>query len=151
MQVRFYVTDERKRICGWDALDSRRRRVPGPQSGYGRDLPHDLAQYVIEASTGFANGFWGLVARGATFKSVNRRVTKPGRALIVQHRAEIAESEALAGCHLAAWKAGDKTPTTHALDAARLQWRALELGSAIVFDWPSPQGRVKSLANAAAD
>jgi hypothetical protein len=37
--------------------------------GYGRDLPHDLAQYVIEAATGYEQGFWGLVAMGATFKS----------------------------------------------------------------------------------
>ncbi len=47
----------------------------------GKDIPHDLGQYVIEAAAGYGHGFWGLVARGATFKSTGRRQTKPGRVL----------------------------------------------------------------------
>jgi hypothetical protein len=142
VRVTFYVHDERKRICGWDADLGHRRRVPGALMGYGDGIPHDLAQYVIEAATGYQNGFWGLVARGATFKSTRRRLTKPGRALIVDHRRELAESERLAGRHLAEWKAGARSPVTIALDAALDQWRGLGPGEAIVFDWRSPVGVV---------
>jgi hypothetical protein len=43
------------------------------------DLPHDLAQFVVEAALGLEAGFWNLVANRATFKSVGRRQTVPGR------------------------------------------------------------------------
>ena len=47
-----------------------------------KGIPHDLAQYVIEAATGYQGGFWDLVSKGATFKSTGRRRTKPGRAVM---------------------------------------------------------------------
>jgi hypothetical protein len=143
VRVTFYVHDEQKRICGWDAVLTRRRRIPGALMGYGNGLPHDLAQYVIEAATGYEHGFWGLVARGATFKSTRRRRTKPGRAIIAEHRADIAGSERLAGLHLAAWKAGAHTPATAALAQAMDHWRGLAPGANLVFEWPSPLGRVE--------
>ena len=86
MRVAFRIQDERKRICRWDAVRGKRTRVPGAVVGYGNGPPHDLVQYVVEAATNYENGFWGLVARGATFKSTGRRRTKPGRALIAAHR-----------------------------------------------------------------
>src|SRR4029453_14582884 len=46
----------------------------------GIDLPHDLAQFVVEATLSLEEGFWNLVANGATFKSIGCRRTKPGRA-----------------------------------------------------------------------
>jgi len=142
MRVTFYVHDDRKRICGWDALLPHRRRVPGALMGYGNGIPHDLAQYVIEAATGYQNGFWGLVARGATFKSTGRRRTKPGRAMIAAHRVDLAGSEQLAGAHLAAWRAGAQTEVTAALDRAFEQWRQLVPGSILSFEWPSAVGTV---------
>jgi len=144
VRVTFYVHDERKRICGWDAWLTHRRRIPGALMGYGNGLPHDLAQYVIEAATGYENGFWGLVARGATFKSTGRRRTRPGRAIIARHRADIAASERLAGLQLAAWKAGARTPVATALAQAMDQWHGLGRGATLVFDWPDPFGRVES-------
>jgi hypothetical protein len=86
--------------------------------------------------------FWGLLARGATFKSTGRKRTKPGRAVIAEHRAELIDSEALAGRHLGEWHAGVTTPVTQALDAALDQWRQLAVGDRLVFEWPSPRGRV---------
>ncbi|HEY5171946.1 MAG TPA: hypothetical protein VIK54_09490 [Acidimicrobiia bacterium] len=142
MRVTFYIHDESKRICGWDATLTRRRRVRGSLMGYGNGLPHDLAQYVIEAAASYENGFWGLVARGATFESTGRRRTKPGRALIAEHRVDIAGSERLAGAHLSAWKAGRETVATAALDRARAQWCHLA-GDRLVFEWPSPLGHVE--------
>ena len=91
--------------------------------GVGESLPHDLAQYVIEAATGYHRGFWGLVAIGATFKSTGRKRTRPGCAVIAEHRDELIASEALAGQHLARWTAGETTPVTEALSVALTQWR----------------------------
>lgn len=71
-----------------------------------KGLPHDLAQYVIEAATGYRDGFWELVSKGATFRSTGRRRTRPGRALIAEHRKELAGAENLAGEHLQRWNAG---------------------------------------------
>jgi hypothetical protein len=33
-------------------------------------LPHDVAHYVVERELGFERGFWGLMAAGAVFASV---------------------------------------------------------------------------------
>jgi hypothetical protein len=107
-----------------------------------KGIPHDLAQYVIEAATGYQNGFWDLVAKGATFKSTGRRKTKPGRAVIAEHRAELAGAEALAGLHLARWQAGDTSSVSEALSRALEQWNELSEGERLAFDWPSPAGAI---------
>ena len=117
MRVQF-AKDPEKRLVRWDALVGKRTRVPGSVMAVNKDLPHDLAQYVIEASAGTRNGFWGCVAAGATFKSTGRKRTKPGRAVIAQHRAELVESEKLAGAHLHAWRAGERTTVTRARSIA---------------------------------
>jgi hypothetical protein len=108
----------------------------------GTRIPHDLAQYVIEAATGYRNGFWDLIAKGATFKSTGRRRTKPGRAVIAEHRAELAGAERLAGLHLELWKTGDASPVSDALSRAFDQWKGLSAGDRLAFDWPSPIGVV---------
>jgi hypothetical protein len=143
MQVRFFIADERKRVSSWTAVRAKRTRVPGSFMAYGDDVPHDLVQYVVEAATGYENGFWGLVARGATFKSTGRRRTKPGRALIAAHRRELAGSEQLAQQHVAEWRSGLDTGVAQRLRAAEEQWRSLEPGDEIVFEWPSPAGHVE--------
>ena len=111
---------------------------------YGNGVPHDLVQYVVEATTGYRDGFWGLVARGATFKSTGRKRTKPGRALIAEHRRELVASEHLAGAHVAQWRAGAQTPVTAALDRARQQWNRMTPGDELAFDWPSPHGEIRA-------
>jgi hypothetical protein len=108
----------------------------------GKGLPHDLAQYVIEAATGYRGGFWGLVSKGATFKSTGRRRTKPGRAVIAEHRSELAGAERLAGEHLQRWTAGEKSSVTDALNRALAQWRELSMAECLGFDWPSASGVV---------
>jgi hypothetical protein len=108
--------------------------------GVGDDLPHDLAQYVIEAATGFESGFWGLLATGATFASTGRKRTRPGRAIIADHRAELLASEQLAQRHLTEWKQGIVSPVTRALDRAFAHWSALGPDDRFRFVWPSPDG-----------
>lgn len=137
------IENKGRPLCRWDAERGRRIRVPGTVMGAGgSDLPHDLAQYVIEAATGYPNGFWGLVAKGATFKTTGRKRTRPGRAVIAEHRSELLESEQLAARHLVLWRAGESTPVTSALDRALDQWSALRTDERLHFDWPSPVGTV---------
>jgi hypothetical protein len=113
--------------------------------GVGNGLPHDLAQYVIEAATGTDNGFWGCVAKGATFRSTSRRRTRPGRAVIAEHRRELDAAEELAGRHLSAWGSGKQTPVTEALDTAMAQWRQLRADERLVFVWPQCRGEIRPL------
>ena len=146
MHVDFVKIEEKgRRMVRWDAVRNRTIKVPGTLMGVGHsdDLPHDLAQYVIEAATGYRNGFWGLLAKGATFKTTGRKRTKPGRAVIATHRDELLESEQLAARSLTEWRAGATTPVTEALDRTLAQWRDLRTDQRIAFDWPSPLGTVE--------
>jgi hypothetical protein len=144
VHVDFYRDDE-SRVSGWEAVRGKRTRIPGSVMGLGRGvISHDLAQYVIEAATGYRNGFWGLLSRGATFKSTGRRRTKPGRAVIAEHRQDLLASEHLAGAYLAAWKAGTGGPVTAALDRAAAQFSGLKPGERLRFEWPQAFGEVVS-------
>jgi len=107
-----------------------------------KGIPHDLGQYVIEAATGYRFGFWELVSKGATFNSTGRRRTRPGRALIAEHRDELAGAEKLAGAHLERWRAGEASPVSEALDRALDQWRELSANERLIFEWPSASGTV---------
>jgi hypothetical protein len=143
MRVEFYKLDDKGRLrVGWNATRGKRTRVPGTVMATSQGVPHDLVQYVIEASTGYRHGFWDLVAKGATFKSTGRRRTKPGRAVIAQHRDELAGAELLAGLHLDQWRTQRSSPVTDALNRALAQWRRLGPDERLVFDWPSALGSV---------
>ena len=108
----------------------------------GAGLPHDLAQYVVEATFGVTTGFWGLVARGATFKSTGRRITKPGRALVVAHRASLDAAERLAGEHVVPMARGpaDGGRGTAVRRAGRLA-AARARRQAWSSTWPRADGR----------
>ena len=67
MQVVFYKVDN-GRLCAWVAVPPKRKRFQGTTMASGRDLPHDLAQFVVEATLGRQHGFWGLLANGATHR-----------------------------------------------------------------------------------
>ena len=101
------------------------------------DLPHDLAQLVVEATLGLDKASGTLVAHGATFKSLGRRQTKPGRQLIADHRNELNESERIVNGHVEAWRDGDPTPAGSALDAMLARWRALRVGEELAVAWPT--------------
>jgi hypothetical protein len=139
MKVMFSKSDG-GRLCSWRAELPRHRRLQGSTMATRAariDLPHDLAQFVVEATIGLEEGFWNLVANGATFKSLGRRQTKPGRQLIAAHRAELNEAEKVVNAHVAAWRDGDPTPVGPALDAMLARWRALRVGEELVVEWPT--------------
>lgn len=147
MEVAFRRIDDKgpgRGICYWDAVRAKRTRVPGTAMAAGTGLPHDLAQYVVEAAAGIRHGFWGCVEEGATFKSTGRRRTQPGRDVIVRHRRDLDDSEAVANAHVAAWHRGEATPVSELLDAALTQWRELRPDQRLVFTWPSPRGEVRA-------
>jgi hypothetical protein len=139
MKVMFSRSDD-GRLCSWRAELPRHGRFQGStmtvRAGH-TDLPHDLAQFVVEAALGLEEGFWNLVANGASFKSIERRRTKPGRQLIADHRAELNEVEEIVNVHVAAWRDGDPTPVGPALDAMLARWRALRVGEELVVEWPT--------------
>jgi hypothetical protein len=90
MKVAFSRSDD-GRLCPWRAEPPKRRPFQGSTMrarAAGSDLPHDLAQFVVEATLGLERGFWNLLANGATFKSIGRRPTRPGRRLIMAAAAD---------------------------------------------------------------
>ena len=103
----------------------------------GGDVPHDLATFVIEAELGIERGFWGCVAAGATFKSLGRKRTEPGRSVIRRNVAELDAAEMLVNEAYFAWRRGEATSVGPALDAALDEWRALPEGGAMVKEWTS--------------
>jgi hypothetical protein len=92
------------------------------------DLPHDLAQFVVESELGLGHGFWNLVANGATFRSLERRPTRPGRQLIAAYRAELNQVEWTVNAQVQAWRDGLPTPVGPELEAMLARWRALRPG-----------------------
>jgi hypothetical protein len=150
MRVAFYKAGE-GRLCVWTATPPRRRRFTGTTMASGRDLPHDLAQFVVEEELGLEHGFWGVLARGGSFKSVpGRRPTQPGRQITREYRAQLGRAEALVNAHVNAWKTGIATPVGTALDAMLVRWRALTLGDELRLNW-SVQRRQGSRARDEAD
>src|SRR4051812_2673875 len=106
MRVEFYKVDG-GRLCGWVAAPPKRRPFQGTMMAAGRDLPHDLSQFVIERELEIRDGFWGLLAHGASFASVpGRRMTQPGRALERAHRDALNAVEGIVNRHYRAWKRG---------------------------------------------
>jgi hypothetical protein len=144
VRVAFSKIDKNgRRLCAWEAVRGKRTRVPGSTMAAGKGLPHDVAQFVVEAAIRLPYGFWGCLEKGATFKSTGRRRTKPGRAVIVEHRADLDGSESLAGQHLAAWQSGRPTPAAEHLDDAFAKWQKLARGERLVFVWPNPRGEIE--------
>ena len=130
MQIAFYKVDE-GRLCAWTATCPKRRRFQGTTMASGRNLPHDLAQFVVESTLGLLHGFWGLLANGATFESVPRRRTKPGR----QDHKALTATEHVVNSHVTAWRTGATTPAGSALDAMLARRRALPVGEELRAEW----------------
>lgn len=136
VQVTFRKLIER-RVSTWIALRGKRTRVPGSTMALGRgDLPHDLVQMIVEGTMGMADGFWGSIAAGATFKSTGRKRTRPGRAVIAMNREGIDAAELSVGEHHRRWKAGEPTPTAAHFDQIAERWASLRDGETLTVAWP---------------
>ncbi len=76
------------------------------------------------------------LSKGATFKSVNKRLTKPGRRIIHANVKELDQSEEHVGTHLGSWSNGSATPLGAILDQVHELWTALPVGEEFVLTWP---------------
>jgi hypothetical protein len=128
MRVEFYKGGD-GRLCGWIATPPHRRAFQGSTMAAGRDLPHDLTQFTIERALNSPNGFWGLLAHGASFASVpGRRRTRPGRALARAYREVLMQVEGVVNGHYLAWRHGKTSALRPTLDSMYARWRALGEG-----------------------
>ncbi len=91
----------------------------------GGDLPHDLYTFVIEDALGIEYGFWGCVASGATFKTLGRKRTPQGKAVISRHVADLDSAEARVNEIYFEWRSGKPTVLDNELDSMLARWRAL--------------------------
>lgn len=107
----------------------------------GGDLPHDLYTFVIEDALDIERGFWGCVAAGATFKTLGRKQTPQGRAVISRHLDELDAAESRVNEIYFAWRAGEATPLDDALGSMLDRWRALPDGGDLVVEWPAKRPR----------
>lgn len=136
MRVEFYKAGD-GRLCGWFATPPHRRPFEGSTMAAGRDLPHDLSQCTIEQALDIRDGFWALLAHGASFASVpGRRPTRAGRALVRDHHAALMAVEGIVNGHYAAWRRKQPTPVGPALDVMYARWLALREGEPLVVEWP---------------
>ncbi len=101
----------------------------------GGDLPHDLSTFVIEDALDLEYGFWGCVAAGATFRTLGRKRTPQGTAVISRHLHDLDAAEAKVNEIYFAWRAGTTTPVDEELDAALTRWRAVPDGGDLVLEW----------------
>jgi hypothetical protein len=124
VEVTFTKSDD-GRTCSWVALRPPRTKVPGPAMAAGASVPHDLATFVIEQQLGLAHGFWGCIAEGATFRSLGRKRTPQGTAVIGRRRDELDAAEARVNEVYFAWRRGEPTPCSAALDEMLERWRTL--------------------------
>ncbi len=139
LTVTFHKVDGRSPHAWWEAVRTTRGRVTGGYMPIGRGrIPHDLGHLVTESQLGITDGFWGLLARGATFDhGTQQRRTKPGRQLIRDHRAALVAAEELGNRHHFAWARGRPTPIGPTFDRLAARWEALPDGGTLTIRWPS--------------
>ena len=140
MQPTLVVTFHRQeRLAWWEAVRPTRGRVVGGYMPIGKGrIPHDLGHMATEAHFGIADGFWGLLARGATFDHGTRqRPTRPGRQLIRDHRTDLQRAEALGNHHHFAWSRGEATEVRPTFDRLARHWHDVPEGGTLTIRWPS--------------
>ena len=109
----------------------------------GGHLPHDLYTFVIEDALDLEFGFWGCVAAGATFKTLGRKRTPQGKAVIDRHLDELNAAEARVNAIYFAWRAGEPTELDWELNLMLDRWRALPEGGDLALEWSTAR-RVSS-------
>lgn len=137
-----FQRSENLRGVSWRILGEKGKRAEmiGTEMALGHpdDLPHDLAQFTVESALGLEFGFWGCVAAGATFKSLQgKKQTKHGKAILRAHLAELDEAEGAANRNIGAWKKGEDTPLGGRLDEMLALWKATPSDQSLVLEWPS--------------
>lgn len=139
LTVTFHKVLQPRPAAWWEAVRPTGGRIRGGFMPIGRGvIPHDLGHMATEGHLGIADGFWGLLAQGATFRrGTDRRATPQGRALIAANRGALEAAEALGNLHQAAWTAGEPTPVRPTFDRLAERWSELPDGGQMTIAWPS--------------
>ncbi|MGW0122127.1 hypothetical protein [Streptomyces sp. NPDC003327] len=125
-----------------------------PAQPVGPTVPHDLVHAVVETALGIDDGFWGAMARGATFEGFE--LVTPGRHRRSGMRVLRRGGDAVMAAELSvnwayrAWRGlptegrGVGRPPLDAealartippLDAAALRWAAVPEGGELLWRW----------------
>ena len=142
LEIRFF---KEKKHTVWDARRGRSYIAGAGGGGNPEELPHDLVGLVVERALGVEHGFWWAVDNGATFRSMGKKPTRPGRELIRRHGDEIYAADHLVHQVWEQWRRGEPTPCSEELDATLAEWQALPTGGHLVrtFSSPPPPRRPK--------
>jgi hypothetical protein len=133
LTVRFEKTDTNQCVVTAWARD--RKPFPVSHMAGASRMPHDLATFVVEQNLSIAGGFFNLVAHGAVFRSSGRRLTRPGRALIIANRTALEDAERRVHQEQSLWDRHLPTPAGPTLTDADDRWRALDPGGCVEFPW----------------
>lgn len=139
MTITFHKVGGRTPSAWWEAVRETRGRVRGGHMPIGRGVvPHDMGHLATEATLRIDDGFWGLLAQGATFaRGTDQRPTAPGRALVAEHRAELEHAEQVGNHHLFAWIGGQATEVGPTFDSLAARWREVPDGGTMTLRWPT--------------
>ena len=139
LTVTFHRLDGSSPSAWWEAVRATRGRFRGGYMPIGRGrIPHDLGHMATEGHFRIRDGFWGLLARGATFDhGTQQRRTRPGRQLIRDHRDALGAAEQLGNHHHFAWADGRPTPVGPTFDRFAAHWDDLPDGGSFTVSWPS--------------
>jgi hypothetical protein len=153
LTVTFHKVAEGRVDSWWEAVRPTGGRTRGGWMPIGRHpIPHDMIHLAAEGHLGIEDGVWGLLARGATYKrGTDRRPTRPGRALVRDHRDALHAAEHAGNTHGHAWLHGQPTPVAPTFERLAAAWAAVPPGGTLTITWPTlaivdgaPTGRVSS-------
>ena len=143
VEVTFQKSAYRKHLPPWVAVKGRTRIVGSHLGCTARHLPHDIVTLVVERELGIADGFFGTVAAGGTFRSMRKRRHAAGKAVIAANRPGLDRAEHAVNEAWCAWRAGRPTPCKSALDAADAAWAAVPPGGTFTLTWTLPVKAVR--------
>ncbi|GAA0902419.1 hypothetical protein [Streptomyces thermoalcalitolerans] len=125
-----------------------------PAQPVGPTMPHDLVHAVVETALGIDDGFWGAMARGATFQGFEfvtpRRHRRSGMKVLRRGGDAVMAAELRVNWAYRAWRglptegrAVGRAPidadalarTGPRLDAAAARWAAVPVGGELLWRW----------------
>ena len=92
-----------------------------------------LPRKPISASRTDSGGCW---PRRNLQRGTDQRVTRPGRALIAEHRAALNAAESLGNAHHTLWMEGKPTPVSPIFNRLAELWRAVPDEGTLTVRWP---------------
>ncbi|MCZ7462285.1 hypothetical protein [Streptomyces sp. WMMC940] len=127
-----------------------------PAQSVGPTMPHDLVHAVVETALGIDDGFWGAMARGATFQGFElvtpRRHRRSGMKVLRRGGAAVMAAELSVNWAYRVWRglategrgvgrapidAEALARTGPRLSAAAARWAALPEGGELLWRWGS--------------